>query len=906
MQRTELRPVIGSKLRRLLQLLLVLCALLFINSTYLSSLTVLEYFSADIHQDLFYQYMFLVHLVLGLALILPLIIYGAIHWRNAWHRPNRRAVAAGLTTFFFAIMVLITGILLMRGFPWFEIASEGSRRVIYWLHFALPLLSIWMFVLHRLAGKRLQLKRGGVVIFIMLLTAAGTISLYHYVPKPEPKLTHFEPALTILESDHPVDLGLMMDNDYCAECHGDVHNAWQASVHHLSSFNNPAYEFSVNESRATFLARDGDVKAARFCAACHDQMPLIAGLFDDPEFSKTSHVSAQAGINCLGCHAITHINGTRGNGDYTISPPTEYPFRKSDSEFFKWINRTAIKAKPALHKQSMLKDFHSTAEFCSVCHKVSLTPEINDYHWLRGQNHYDSYLLSGVSGHGVTSFYYPQQAVDNCQTCHMSWVESDDFAARQVSGKSVVHDHLFPSANTAIPALKGYGQDVIDQHQSFLADSVTVDLIGLREQGQIDGRLTPVTEQVIDDLKPGNNYLLEMIIRTKTLGHIFTQGTADSNQVWLEVELLDAEGKRVGASGLLDPQTGEVDPWSHFVNAYVLDRLGNRIDRRQAEDIFTVLYNHQIPPGAADVIHYAFSMDESVRQPLTVKARLRYRKFDTHYLRLFQSDKDAVNTLVVTDIDTMISPGLTADTEKPEWMRWNDYGIGLLRKTGAGQLRQAEQAFQQVIEYGVADGYLNLARVYLREGRLADAEQMLTIAATRSDLASPWTVTWLSAQLDEQNGFFAEAIEKYQLLLETRFNSAVNRGFDFSSDYRLRERLASTWFERARQVRNDQEQYQQALQHAKQQYQLVLEQDPERASSHYGIAQVYTAMGDTQEAQAHLKLHGYYKVDDNARDFAIAEARRRDPVADHAAENVVIYDLNRHVDSQTTSGSNPN
>jgi hypothetical protein len=34
-------------------------------------------------------------------------------------------------------------------------------------------------------------------------------------------------------------------------------------------------------------------------------------------------------------------------------------------------------------------------------------------------------------------------------------------------------------------------------------------------------------------------------------------------------------------------------------------------------------------------------------------------------------------------------------------------------------------------------------------------------------------------------------------------------------------------------------------------------------------------------------------VDDNARDRAVAAARRANPAADHAAESVVIYDLQR-------------
>ncbi|MEZ5948951.1 MAG: hypothetical protein R3C12_07010 [Planctomycetaceae bacterium] len=86
----------------------------------------------------------------------------------------------------------------------------------------------------------------------------------------------------------------------------------------------------------------------------------------------------------------------------------------------RWVSRQLIKAKPSLHKQTYLKPLHQTAEFCSVCHKVHLPKALNDYKdFLRGQNHYDSFLLSGVSGHGSRSFYYPEIAQQNCNGCHM-------------------------------------------------------------------------------------------------------------------------------------------------------------------------------------------------------------------------------------------------------------------------------------------------------------------------------------------------------------------------------------------------------------------------------------------------------------------------------------------------------
>ena len=58
----------GDGLRRLLRLILLLVALLVVNSTYLAAITLLEHVTGEVHQDFFYLGMFLVHLVLGLCL----------------------------------------------------------------------------------------------------------------------------------------------------------------------------------------------------------------------------------------------------------------------------------------------------------------------------------------------------------------------------------------------------------------------------------------------------------------------------------------------------------------------------------------------------------------------------------------------------------------------------------------------------------------------------------------------------------------------------------------------------------------------------------------------------------------------------------------------------------------------
>ena len=86
---------VGPRLRILLLAIFALFALLGANSVYLGSITFLEWIKGVSYQNYFYMVMFGTHLVLGLLLILPVIIFGIIHIKNSSNRPNRRAVRVG-------------------------------------------------------------------------------------------------------------------------------------------------------------------------------------------------------------------------------------------------------------------------------------------------------------------------------------------------------------------------------------------------------------------------------------------------------------------------------------------------------------------------------------------------------------------------------------------------------------------------------------------------------------------------------------------------------------------------------------------------------------------------------------------------------------------------------------------
>jgi tetratricopeptide (TPR) repeat protein len=498
---------------------------------------------------------------------------------------------------------------------------------------------------------------------------------------------------------------------------------------------------------------------------------------------------------------------------------------------------------------------------------------------------------------------------------------SDDFGAQFFADAKQlsVHDHMFPSANTGMAWLRNK-PDVIESHRQYLQDISRVDIFGVRDGGEIDSPLIAPLRPQVPTLEPGKTYLFETVIRTLKIGHLFSQGTADSNEIWLDVTV-KAGDKIIGRSGAVDPNRhNEVDPWSHFVNVFMLDKNGNRIERRNAQDIFTPLYNHQIPPGSAQTVHYEFTVPDDLTLPITVELKLQYRKFDQRYMefvaesmqklgvpiRGYKSGEPYRNELPVVTMatDSMtfplsgVEPNTTTNEQRkiPEWQRWNDYGIGLLLK-GKAELRQATAAFEQVERLGRWDGPLNLARVYNLEGRIDEAVAALQRATAFENAPGypRWTWAWLSGVVNRQQGYLDEAIQNLRSVLEDRTADMEQRGFDFSYDIEVINLLGQTQFDlgrlRSRQGRTDEakELWRQAIERFKR----TLEIDSEDITAHYNLKLLFAELGETELAQRHEQLHAKYKPDDNAKGQAERLAREKYPAANHAAEAVVKYSLQR-------------
>ena len=518
----------------------------------------------------------------------------------------------------------------------------------------MPVAAVGVYVWHRRNGPKIRWRYGKAWGGVTAVGLGGMALLHGYDPRAAARKgsaegeQYFHPSEARTADGKFIPADVLMNDQYCMTCHADIYKDHLHSAHKFSSFNNPAYLASVKETREVAMKRDGNVKASRWCAGCHDVVPFFSGMFDDPNFDFANHPTGHAGITCVACHSITKVHGPVGNAAYTIEEPQHYPFAASDDKLLSWINGQMIKGQPAFHKKTFLKPLHKSAEFCSTCHKVALPVELNHYKdFLRGQNHYDSFVLSGA-GHGARSFYFPPKASDNCASCHMPLKESGDFGAKDFdgTGKRTVHHHTFPAANTGLGPLlaldpryqhlKDGWDKTTELNTGYLKDKkLRIDLFGVKRfaaDGPDDGSLA-VLRPDLPKLVPGQTYLVETVVRTLGLGHPFSQGTVDSNEIWVDFEAKDGTGKIIGRNGALrDGDRGPVDEWAHFINVHMLDRNGNRIDRRNPQDIFTPLYDKQTPPGAASVVHYKLSVPAGAVGPVTLSARLRYRKFDHKYM----------------------------------------------------------------------------------------------------------------------------------------------------------------------------------------------------------------------------------------------------------------------------------
>ncbi len=408
----------------------------------------------------------------------------------------------------------------------------------------------------------------------------------------------------------------------CATCHRRITDEWRRSAHRHSSMTNPFYKATILDMRERFPKSD-----TQWCAGCHDPALLFTS---DPKGGPGTQMSsegldfdsddARTGLTCVVCHAIETKNSTLGNADFTLRSRKVYPGEKSSNAAIVKAHDVMLRLKPEAHVASMTPSNIRESSHCSLCHKAEPPPELNRWHWARAQDEYDSHDDSGVSMGNARSFYHPP-ASKRCQDCHMPMVDDrEDPAADE---KGMVRSHLFATANTMLPHLRG-DEDMIRKISTFLKTSARVDITQVVLSGNRRFVPAPIIKPAV---RPGEIVEAHVVIRNTGTGHGFPGGTVDSNEVWVDFEAKVGGQPAFFASGKLDPKTGEVDPSAEFYRAYWMRRDGTRFVSRIASDLYTLIYVKRIGPGTADVVRYRFRVPDGATGALELTATLRYRKF---------------------------------------------------------------------------------------------------------------------------------------------------------------------------------------------------------------------------------------------------------------------------------------
>ncbi len=383
-------------------------------------------------------------------------------------------------------------------------------------------------------------------------------------------------------------------------------------------------------------------------------------------------------------------------------------------------------------------------------------------------------------------------------------------------------------------------------------------------------------------VRRGESVRVEVVVRTRKVGHFFPGGTVDAFDVWVELEAVDDRGRVLLHSGAVaDGGRGPVDPGAHFYRSLQLDAHGNPINKRNAWMTRSVAYVRLVPPGAADTIHYRLQIPKDAGDRIYLRAELNYRKFawwntqwayagvrdpkdprpdvarsyddgkwvftgDTAVVSgatkaipsipvTVMSEAHAALTVTSGALDPPPQQVLSRDVRE----RWNDYGIGLLLQ---GDLKAAEVAFRKVIaiDPAYADGPVNVARVQVQEGNMLAAIPMLERALA------------IEPRLARAHFFMAMAIKplgRYDEALDHLNRAAAS----YPRDRVVQDQIGRIYFLQRR--------YRDAIGA----FNRALLVDPEDLQAHYNLMLCYQGLGDDVHAARERALYERFKADEAAQ-----------------------------------------
>ncbi len=429
------------------------------------------------------------------------------------------------------------------------------------------------------------MRRAGLA-FALLLLAAG-LAIGQELPKPLP-------------ADDP-HAAATADKNYtpakvCGECHPNQYKQWSVSSHAYAAvspmFNK--FEQTINDiSRGT---------VNYFCVRCHASVGTSLGERRDIAWWDRSG-AAREGITCVTCHRVGEaygkVNGARRITPGDIAEPVFGPFDTTG----------VLKAIGNARRYKILvsSDQPDKAQFCASCHQVAVHAGI------KLETVWEEWRASPAAKEGIV-----------CQDCHMSsfpgqpaqvvgwtkgWAasvnglyvnEQRNLADHTFSGPGypISHPGLFPIGDSPFTPQQwlkfdyraGWGSDEFESKLASTTtfppewqnpadrkkawDKVQENYVAWRDRR--DGRLKLLENASKLDgpffkghPQAGQALSFEYKLTNLNKGHNLPSGSLGAQpELWLDVALIDPDGKRIWESGYVDSNGDVADLQSKDVAAH--------------------------------------------------------------------------------------------------------------------------------------------------------------------------------------------------------------------------------------------------------------------------------------------------------------------------------------------------
>jgi len=683
----------------------------------------------------------------------------------------------------------------------------------------------------------------------------------------------FLPSQARTESDRFIDAAGFPTAEYCSKCHEDAHRQWRESAH-ANSFRAPFYRKNVD-----LLIMQKGIEYTRHCEGCHNPIALLSGSLTSN--STLDRSFDEDGVTCMVCHSIQKVQNTSGTGSYVMGRPAVM-VAADGTPVTRQVSFDEILQHPEMHSRAVMRDFYRSPEFCSVCHKAFIPRMLNDYKWLRAFSVYDEWQQTSWSRQTPLPFYQ-KQAVSTCQACHMPRVPStSDYGAKDRQLAS----HRWPGANTAIPFFYNYPEQMRVTVE-FLKDNLGVDIFAItkRENGK-ERLIAPVDHQNFT-LLAGETVTAEVVIQNRKIGHNLVPEQRDFYESWVEFAATDGAGHEFFHSGALKSD-GFLDENAHSYTNRLVAKDGKLLDLHQVWLTKVRAYDNTIPSGNSDLVRFKFRIPPGVADPIVLSAKVNYRRFRRGFTNFVLEKSVDYPVLQLGAGSVSLKLGRTEGPwpppDKDQMLRWNNYGIALLRQQ---QYWKAAEAFQKVLETNpdYVDAYINLA--------IASYSKLVD---TRVDPDGPGNMSLANSSVED----YATALNFLQKALAMQpqnMRALFYQGLIFRLQNRLEEAArdleavvqAYPRFRQARQELGYAYYLQKRYDVSRKQFEALQDINPDDLTAHYYLSLIYRQLRMPTEAAREAALYAEHQDDRGAALLAL-DWRYRHPDVSHESEPYHVHE----------------